>query len=280
MSNYKTINPILKWAGGKKTLIPELRKFFPAEYNRYFEPFVGGGAVFFNLGHSESHISDTNSHLINFYQQVALNLQEFISRARTLEARFNLNFENREPLFYEVRERFNSGNNSNLEQAVDFLFLNKTAFNGIYRENRAGLFNVPFNKMKGVLNLFDEENLHQASKQLAASTIVKMSYLDVEDIAKSGDFIYFDPPYVPLSETANFTSYQSTGFNEKDQLQLLELAVRLKNRGMNVVLSNSSADWVLSHYSKAGFEVNLINARRNIGGKGATRDSVMEAVIV
>lgn len=280
MDNSRAINPIVKWAGGKRTLIPELMKFFPTRYERYFEPFVGGGAVFFNLAHPESHISDTNSHLINFYQQIALNLNEFIPQAMSLEARFNSNFDARELMFYEIRERFNSGKNSNLEQAVDFLFLNKTAFNGIYRENRAGLFNVPFNKMKGVLNLFDENNLIGASKQLASSTIVKMSYLDVESTAKRGDFIYFDPPYVPLTETANFTSYQATGFNEKDQLQLLELAVRLKSRGVIVVLSNSSAEWVPRNYSQAGFEVNLINARRLIGGKGSTRNSVMEAVIV
>lgn len=280
MNNSRAINPILKWAGGKKTLIPELMKFFPPNYNTYFEPFIGGGAVFFNLGHPESHISDTNSHLINFYQQVALNLSGFTSLAKSLEERFNSDFDNREPVFYEVRERFNSGKNSNLEQAVDFLFLNKTAFNGIYRENRAGLFNVPFNKMKGVLTLFDEENLKRASEQLASSKIVNMGYLEVEDIAETGDFIYFDPPYVPLTETANFTSYQSTGFIEKDHRELLELAARLKGRGVNVVLSNSSAQWVIENYSDAGFQVNLINARRLIGGKGATRNSVMEAVIV
>lgn len=280
MTNSQAISPILKWAGGKKTLIPELMKFFPPNYNRYFEPFIGGGAVFFNLGHPASHISDTNSHLINFYQQVALNLSEFISIAKSLEERFNSDFDSREPVFYEIRERFNSGKNSNLEQAVDFLFLNKTAFNGIYRENRAGLFNVPSNKMKGKLSLFDEENLRRASDLLSSSTLKSMGYVEVEDMAKSGDLIYFDPPYVPLTETANFTSYQSTGFNEKDQGQLLELAVRLKARGVNVVLSNSSAQWVIENYSDAGFQVNLINARRLIGGKGATRNSVMEAVIV
>lgn len=273
------ISPLLKWAGGKNSVIPQLSKFFPSDFNDYHEPFIGGGAVFFSLARKGSKISDSNQNLINFYNQVAHNLDNFVANSEAIQNQFNENTAMREELFYSVRERFNDGYGDASQRAADFIFLNKTAFNGMYRENRAGKFNVPYNKMKSALKLFDSQNLRNASELLSSSDINSGDYREVAATAQKGDFVYFDPPYVPLTETANFTSYQSSGFDLANQAELLELAQCLKKEGVKVLISNSSADWVIQNYSRAGFEINYINAKRLIGGSGASRDSVQEVVI-
>lgn len=199
--------------------------------------------------------------------------------AEKIQNEFNQNPTVREGLYYSARERYNDGHGDASERAANFIFLNKTAFNGIYRENRSGKFNVPYNKMTSPLKLFDRQNLRHASELLSSCTIATADFRDASIDAQEGDFVYFDPPYVPLSETANFTSYQSSGFNLTNQTELLELALGLKKKGVKILISNSSADWVIKNYSQAGFEIHYINAKRLIGGSGASRDSVQEVVI-
>ncbi len=275
------VKPLLKWVGGKSKLVGEIKRVFPAEFKTYHEPFLGGASVFFSLKHQPSVLYDINANLTLFYKTVANSPNELFVAVKTLEGEFNaLDILGRKSWFYEARESFNLGDLSSIEKSALFLALNKTCFNGIYRENASGKFNVPFNNATKDISFAERGNFMRASFELRAAVISDKGYLEVESRAKRGDLVYFDPPYVPLSPTSSFTGYHSTGFGESQQRELLDLCVRLKARGVHVVASNSYSPWILENYSQAGFEVRPVKVMRGIAAKASSRSEIDEALIV
>ncbi len=275
------VKPLLKWVGGKSKLINDIKHAFPARFNTYHEPFLGGASVFFSLQHQPSVLYDINTKLTVFYRTVASSPNELFIAAKSLEDEFNtLEIAARKNWFYETRERFNQGQLTPIEQSALFLALNKTCFNGIYRENALGKFNVPFNNATKNISFAEKDNFMRASEELRAAQICEDGYLEVETRAESGDLVYFDPPYVPLSPTSSFTSYHASGFGESQQRELLELSVRLRDKGVHVVASNSYSPWILENYSKAGFEIRPVKVMRGIAAKASSRSEIAEALIV
>jgi DNA adenine methylase len=272
--------PVLKWVGGKSRLLSEVKSFFPAEISRYHEPFAGGAAVFFSLSHPDSFLYDINKRLISFYRHLAGRPEELFDAVEIKQNQFNsLPQPARLAWYTQTREELNSRSELDLESAALFLAINKTCFNGIYRENSKGKFNVPFNQAKTSVNFARWDSFQAASNALRAAKVESGSFELVEKHAASGDLVYFDPPYVPISPTSNFTGYSATGFGEPDQLRLLSLSMRLRDKGVCVVSSNSYSPWVIEHYEKAGFAVRPVSVKRGIAAKTSARKSAMEAVI-
>lgn len=280
MSDAPKPAPLLKWVGGKTQLLGPLLNEFPGVFGKYYEPFIGGGAVFFNLDRPNSVISDVNARLVNFYRQVAQVPDAVYEEVNKLREAFLQTERPNEKTFYELRGKLNSLTPDSPEAAAHFLVINKTAFNGMYRENKSGGFNVPFNKFRALPAFLDLENLKLASTLLSQTEILVSDYRVATNSAVAGDLVYFDPPYVPLSITSNFTGYSAGAFGEAQQLELLQTAKELKSRGVFVVLSNSYTDWVTEHYASAGFRVLSVDARRNIAASPGSRASVREAIIV
>lgn len=279
----KPISPLLKWVGGKSQLLQEILTKFPESFRAYHEPFLGGAAVYFGLDHKNraSFLSDTNPWLINFYSSVKSSPMELFNEISQLGANFNsLDIENRSSMFYELRDEFNSITETSLRKAALLLFLNKTCFNGLYRENSKGKFNVPFNQSRGQITFVQLEHLLAASEKLQNTSLRNESFSSVKSFAQSGDLVYFDPPYVPLSETSSFTDYVSAGFGKSQQEELLKLASELRQTGAFVVLSNSYSPWVIENYKKFEFTIYEVKARRMVAARSASRSAVSEAVIV
>lgn len=279
----KPISPLLKWVGGKSQLLPEILTRFPESFEAYHEPFLGGAAVYFGLElqNRTSFLSDTNQWLINFYSCVKSTPIELFNEISQLGTAFNsLDLAKRSSMFYELRDEFNSIAESNLRKAALLLFINKTCFNGLYRENSKGKFNVPFNQSRGQITFVQLEHLLRASEKLQNTILRNDSFSSVKDFVQSGDLVYFDPPYVPLSETSSFTDYVSDGFGKSQQEELLELAGALRQTGAFVVLSNSYSPWVIENYKKFEFTIYEVKARRMVAARSASRSAVSEAVIV
>ncbi len=280
MNEQNTIKakPFLKWVGGKGQLLTQLEKFFPKKYGSYFEPFIGGGAVFFSISPRKSHLNDINQTLIQSYLNVRNNVEQLIVSLKKIENEFlSKNEEERKEFYYSIREKYNSLLSEDFEKSIYFLFLNKTSFNGIYRENSKGGFNVPMGKYKNP-KIVDEDNLKAVSKMLANSNISSGSYIDAVKDAVAGDFVYFDPPYHPLSETSSFTSYSKDSFSKEDQIILRDLFIELDKKGVFVMLSNSSAPFIKEIYS--GYSQIPVSASRMINSKADKRGKINEVVIV
>jgi DNA adenine methylase len=276
-----TVRPFIKWAGGKTGLLPELLSLIPERFkssaeNTYFEPFVGSGALFFALNPSrpmpqKAVLSDCNAELINLYTVVRDNVEELIQNLG--KHRFT------ESYFYKVRAQDRSADywvRSPLERASRFLFLNKTCFNGLYRVNSRGEFNVPYGDYDQP-NLGDPINLRRCSEVLKSVELCVGSFQDVGTIAKGGDFVYFDPPYVPLSTTSSFTSYTKEGFGPKEQEQLVTLCQDLDRNGVLFLLSNSDSEITRALYK--GFELRSVMAARAINSRGAGRGKISELLV-
>ena len=263
--------PFLKWAGGKGQLLDQLTRHFPSEFGTYFEPFVGGGAVFFHLRPQHAVLSDSNPDLIQAYEAVRDDPEGLMSALDTFRGRIIT-----EELYYSVR-RQNPRNLSALARAARTIFLNKTCFNGLYRVNSNGEFNVPFGSYKSP-TLYVRENI------LAASLVLKNAELQVEDFRESckaprkGDFVYLDPPYDPLSKTSSFTDYTRGGFKEQDQRDLSEMFRELDRKGCRVMLSNSPTPMLRELYRD--FKCMTLKARRAINCKGIGRGAVDELLVV
>jgi DNA adenine methylase len=272
--------PVLKWVGGKTQLLSEILSRFPKEFGTYHEPFVGGGAVFFGSTAAPAHLFDVNGSLMDLYKQVKTNPQDLAAQILELQDTFNsLGMAERKIWFYQLREQFNTTPRGSIWRSSAFVALNKTCFNGIYRENAKGLFNVPFNHSKGHVRFLEVEALYAASSRLQSANLHESSFEKVLDFAVQGDFVYFDPPYVPISKTASFTAYSSSGFDITLQTQLIDVAEELKSKGVSVLLSNSYVPWVIDNYSQRGFEVTPVSARRLVAAKGSARNPVNEALI-
>jgi DNA adenine methylase len=260
--------PFVKWAGGKRQLLPELLRYVPQRFGIYYEPFVGGGALFFALRPKAALITDVNARLIRTYRGVRDSVADVI---RLLES-----YPHDEKFFYTLRD-VNIDTGTDAEVAAWFIYLNKVGFNGLYRVNRRNRFNVPFGRHKNP-TICDDTTLRACSAALAHAEIQVADFAAAVAGAEAGDLVYFDPPYVPLSVTSSFTSYTSDGFGLDAQVRLRDLALALKQRGVHVLLSNSSAEFVRDLYGPS-FETNEVSATRLVNSKVNGRGAVTELVI-
>ena len=277
-TNTKKAKPFLKWVGGKGQLLTQFESLFPKRYNSYFEPFIGGGAVFFSINPQKAHINDINETLVQTYTHIKNDVEKLIKSLAKLEKKFLAkDTEARKEFYYSIREKYNSLSHEDFKKSLYFLFFNKTAFNGVYRENSKGGFNVPMGSYKNP-KIVDEENLREVSKMLSNTKITSGSFVDAVKNAKAGDFVYFDPPYHPLSETSSFTSYSKDSFSKDDQIRLRDLFVELDKRGVYVMLSNSSAPFIQEIYS--GYTQIPVYANRMINSKSDKRGKISEVVII
>jgi DNA adenine methylase len=260
--------PFLKWAGGKRQLLPTLLARAPRRFGTYFEPFVGGGALYFALQPHRAVLTDTNARLIRTYRGLRDNVDGVVALLKTYphEARF----------FYRMRED-DIDTRSDAHVAAWFIYLNRLGYNGLYRVNRDNRFNVPFGRYVNP-TICDEENLRACARALQGVELRVADFDDALRGARRGDFAYFDPPYVPASSTASFTSYTSTGFGRPDQVRLRDLARRLKRRGVRVLLSNSATDFVRELYAD-GFDLEEVPATRFVNSRASRRGAVPELVM-
>jgi DNA adenine methylase len=272
--------PFVKWAGGKTQLLSQLYALAPPEFDRYFEPFLGGGAMFFYLISDKNkrftaYLSDINSELINSYIAVKDNVEKLIKFLKRHETGYK-----KDPAEYYYKLRSNDKIYNDTERAARFVALNRTCYNGLYRVNRNGKFNVPLGKYKSPL-ICNSSNLRNVSLALRYSkaTIKVIDYKEILENAKEGDFIYLDPPYNPVSSTAYFTKYTNSGFDNQDQKELAHVFRKLNDRTCKVLLSNSSTPFVKGLYSdfaKYTMEVDVI---RSINCKGSKRGGHKELII-
>lgn len=277
----ETASPVLKWVGGKSKLLSEIKSMMPASFNQFHEPFAGGAALYLSLAPDWGSLVDINPHLINFYKVLSSRGQELLIACERLESEFNsLSSDERKSWFYDLRDKFNSAEGDELASAAYFLSLNKTSFNGLYRENSKGKFNVPFNQAIGRVSFINREKFARASSVMARATLTCGRFDQVLSHAQEGDFVYFDPPYVPLSATSAFTAYNSSGFGFDDQLELIAVAQELRSRGVSVMLSNSSSPWVLECYGNAGFSVSEVTVHRGIAANRESRSTIKEVLIL
>ncbi len=249
-SNEKSAKPFLKWAGGKGQLLKEIEQYYRFDHKitKYAEPFVGGGAVMFDIlskfNIQEVYISDINAELINAYRIIRDNIDELIDTLKTYQAEYiPLDIEKRKSYYMEKRHRFNelkvNGNETvNIEKAALMIFLNKTCFNGLYRVNKKGFFNVPMGAYKNPM-ICDEKNLREVSAKLQNVTIVCGDYRESAEFIDEHTFVYFDPPYRPLTNTASFTAYTENLFNDEEQIELARFVDAMHKRGAKIVVSNS-----------------------------------------
>ncbi len=265
--------PIVKWVGGKTKLLPELIARLPPRFNRYFEPFAGGAALFFSRAPKDAVLGDTNSHLIEMYQAVAANVEDVLGVLET-----HRRAHERPEYYYETRAYWNDGMwmDDPSVRAATFIYLNKTCFNGLWRVNREGRFNVPRGDYDDP-SIFDPNVLRAASEVLKHASLRKTSYELTTASATAGDFVYFDPPYDPVSKTSNFTSYTKDAFGKDQQRQLAEHARELRKRGTHVMLSNNDTAYVRSLYED--FCIDNVKCGRSVNSKGDKRGKVDEVII-
>ena len=287
--------PFLKWAGGKSQLINTFDELLSQELKNgevytYIEPFVGGGAMLFHILQKydvkKAYINDINKELINCYRCLKANVVEVINHLKLLEKDY-LESEDRTKYFYKVRNRYNEihlNGHLDYEKCADFIFLNKTCFNGLYRVNKEGKFNVPHGKYKNPL-ICDENNLMLCSKLLQKVEITFGSYEQVLDKANEKTFIYFDPPYRPLVENSSFTSYDKSGFNDDDQIQLANNYKLLNEKKCILMLSNSDPkntnkedNFFDNLYN--GFYIERVYAKRMINCQASKRGNITEIVVM
>jgi DNA adenine methylase len=274
----KAARPFMKWAGGKGKLLPQLQQYFPTDYNNYFEPFFGGGAVFFSLSHTgRSHINDINDTLMDAYIHLRDDIEKIIVGLQRIDHEYkSLDVNERKEFYLKQRLKFNSLE-ACIEKTILLIFLNKTCFNGLYRENSKGEFNVPFGQYANP-TICDIGNLYAVSHRLKNAVITAGPYNDSLISAKKGDFVYFDPPYMPLNATSSFTSYHADGFTIHEQERLKEVFDELDKRGCYVMLSNSSAD-VMKELYKA-YRQEFVEAGRSINASGTKRGKIPELVVL
>ena len=271
--------PLLKWAGGKRAIAELLQSHFPSDWQsgKYFEPFIGGGAMLFSLEPKESVISDLNAKLINFYQSLVSDEEEVFRGITALAEEFNSKpFEEKKDFYLEIRRKYNAGESKGIQSAINLYALNKLCFNGLYRENAGGGFNVPFgqkNKFPPVLR----EDFAAATKVLARAQILNLDFEKTLEQAQAGDFVYLDPPYIPLNESASFTSYQAGGFNLEQQESLASWMDKLKSIGVNALCSNS--DTPLTRKVFSNFKIKTIQAPRMVSASANGRGSIQELII-
>ena len=292
-----SVKPFIKWAGGKGQLLKEIKKLYPFEnkkIDKYAEPFIGGGAVLFdiltNYDIKKAYISDVNKELINIYKVIQNKAEELITFLKKFEEDYlPLENEERKEYYLQKREEYNNWkkryNAENIDEmgAALFIFLNKTCFNGLYRVNKKGEFNVPMGAYKKPL-ICDEENLRNISILLKNVEIICADYTKSENFIDENTLVYFDPPYRPLTETASFTSYTEFSFNDEEQIRLAEFIKTLNSKNIKAILSNSDPKNVNQDDNffddlYKGFNIRRIGASRMINSKGSSRGKITELLI-
>lgn len=273
MKKNKLIAPFLKWVGGKRQLMPAIKELIPKNYTDYYEPFIGGGAVLFELQPKNAVINDFNEELINVYQTIKENPEELISDLKT--------HKNESDYFYDLRalDREDDFENlSNIKKASRVIYLNKTCYNGLYRVNNSGEFNSPFGRYKNP-NIVNETTIRAVSKYLNTNKITIL-YGDFEEALKGikkGSFVYFDPPYHPVSASSNFTGYVQGGFDMYEQVRLRDLCNKLNEKGINFLLSNSATLFIEDLYKD--YKISYVKANRSINSNSKKRGEIDEVLI-
>lgn len=294
------VRPFVKWVGGKSKLIPQMEQYYPKELKEnkidvYIEPFVGGGAILIDIlkkyNIKKAYAFDINKNLINCYNIIKDKVESLVLELKKLEEEYlKLDDENRKEYYYDIRKKYNSINIENEKEALEkttyFIFLNKTCFNGLYRENRRGQFNVPVGKYKNP-TICDEKNLIELSKLIKNVTFINGDYRESYKYIEEKTFIYFDPPYRPINKTSSFTSYSKEDFNDENQKELGEYFRKINDNNSNVklMLSNSNPknnnekdDFFEQIYN--GFKINEIKANRMINSNKEKRGKISELLII
>lgn len=274
MSKIDLASPVVKWVGGKRQLLDRLIPLVPTTFTTYCEPFIGGGAVLFSLQPQNAIINDINSELIGVYNAIKYNIDELIARLEK--------FENTKECFYEVRswDRDEAFYNqlTDIDKAARVIFLNKTCYNGLYRVNSAGEFNTPFGRYKrpNIVNEITLRAVHDYFNKVNI-TILNGSYKQAVQGLPKDSFVYFDPPYDPISVTASFTGYNAGGFDKLDQIALRDCCRQLDQAGIKFMLSNSSTDFIRDIYKE--FDITIVPAKRAINSVGSKRGTVDEVIV-
>lgn len=273
MKKNRLVTPVVKWVGGKRQLIDYILKRIPA-FSTYFEPFLGGGAVLFALQPSQAIVNDVNDELINLYNVIKNNVDELIDDLKK--------HKNEENYFYSIRELDRDNKMYNqldpIKKASRIIYLNKTCYNGLFRVNKAGEFNTPFGRYNNP-NIVNEITLKAVSNYLNEANVVLMNcdFNNAVKSAKRGSFVYFDPPYDPVSNTASFTGYDKGGFDRKKQIELKQTCDELDNKGIKFLLSNSATDFIKELYE--GYRIEVIQAKRPINSNPEKRGEIDEVLI-
>lgn len=269
------LKPVTKWVGGKRQLLGDLHSLMPEQYNKYFEPFIGGGALLFSLAPQEALINDYNEDLINVYQVIRDNPKELLDTLRIHEEK------NSKEYYLDIRSTDRDGRIekfTDIQRAARILYMLRVDFNGLYRVNSKGQFNVPYGRYKNP-KIVNEENImtvHNYFNQ-AKIDIISGDFEDAVSTAQKDDFVYFDPPYIPLTETSDFTAYTKAGFSYEDQVRLRDTFFKLAERGVKVMLSNSDTPTTRELYAKAN--IHEVQATRAINSKASGRGKVGELII-
>lgn len=292
-----TVRPFVKWAGGKGSLLEQLHGYYPSELKegkveKYVEPFVGGGAVLIDIlkKYQIKHVYafDINKELINSYNVIKVKVDELISKLAKMEEEYiPLEQETRKEYYYNIREKYNSTNiiddELSVEKAAQFIFLNRTCFNGLYRVNKSGGFNVPMGNYKNP-KICDADNLKALSKLIENVNFKYGDYAESEKIVEDNTFVYFDPPYRPLNITSGFTSYTKEDFNDDNQKELAQYFTKLNNKNTYLMLSNSNpkntnTEDTFFENIYSNFKINEIYANRMINSNSAGRGKIAELLI-
>lgn len=270
----KDVAPVLKWVGGKRQLLPDIREHVPDKFSTYYEPFIGGGAVLFDIQPKKAVVNDVNSELINLYKVIRDDVELLIEDLKK--------HKNEKEYFYRIREmdrdKKKYAQMTNIQKASRMHYLNKTCYNGLFRVNQAGQFNSPFGNYKNP-NITNEVVLRAVSHYFNHADIVfKCGDFEegVKGIRKEA-FVYFDPPYDPVSDSANFTGYTKGGFDRQEQIRLKKLCDKLNEMGVKFLLSNSSTDFILDLYKD--YKIEIIKAKRSINSDGSKRGEVDEVLV-
>ncbi len=274
MKRDAAVGPVLKWVGGKRQLLPEIEQHLPNSFSTYYEPFLGGGAVLFYLQPAQAVVNDINAELINVYEVIRSNCPALLIDLQK--------HRNEAEYFYRLRAKDRDearyAKLSPVERASRILYLNKTCYNGLFRVNRKGQFNVPFGRYKNP-NIVNEARIRAAHRYFNRATVTFMcgDFAAAVEKSEAGDFVYFDPPYDPVSTSAIFTAYVRGGFGRGQQLRLKELCDQLSSRRVKFLLSNSATDFILDLYRD--YEINIVQARRAVNTKARGRGPVDEVLI-
>ncbi|AQS58223.1 DNA adenine methylase [Desulforamulus ferrireducens] len=274
MKNNPLVAPVVKWVGGKRQLLQDILKHIPDKFPTYYEPFLGGGAVLFHLQPNRAVVNDINEELINVYTVIRDNLEELIEDLKE--------HKNEAEYFYEIREldrdkkKYNQL--SNVKRASRIIYLNKTCYNGLFRVNQQGEFNAPFGRYKNP-NIVNETTLRAVSNYFNKAKIT-FKCGDFEEAVsgiRKGSFVYFDPPYDPVSDSANFTGYDKGGFDREEQIRLKKLCDKLDAKGVKFLLSNSATEFILELYKD--YNITIVQANRAINSRGDKRGKVDEVLV-
>ena len=277
MAKNTLVVPVVKWVGGKRQIIDEIIKYVPDSFSTYYEPFLGGGAVLFELQPKKAVVNDVNEELMNIYEVIKDNVDELIEGLKRHKIK------NDKAYFYEIRELDRNREQYNLltpvERASRIIYLNKTCYNGLFRVNKSGEFNAPFGNYKNP-NIVNETTLRAVSAYFNKAKI-RFTCQDFEDALKwsrKGAFVYLDPPYDPVSETASFTGYDKGGFDRNEQIRLKKTCDKLNKKGIKFLLSNSATDFIMDLYQD--YKIEVIQAKRAINSKADRRGNVDEVLVM